>query len=187
MVDQNIPSEEDLIRAAQGGRLEAFTALYELYLPMVYNRVRYVIPVEDVDDVTQEIFIAVMRSLKTFRFQARFGTWLRTLVNRQVADYYRGRNPPEAALDRLSDAEPDRVLILKSHDDIDGIDERIILRQAMLSLPEHYREIILLRFADGLQFDEVASLHGQSLEATKSLFRRAIAALQKQVSDVRPP
>ena len=114
MVEQKVLLDEDLIRAAQEGRLDAFTALYELYLPMVYNRVCYVIPVEDVDDVTQEIFIAVMRSLRTFRFQARFSTWLRTLVNRQVADYYRERNPRETALDGLPDAEPDQLLILRS-------------------------------------------------------------------------
>jgi RNA polymerase sigma-70 factor (ECF subfamily) len=128
-----------------------------------------------------------MRSLRTFRFQARFSTWLRTLVNRQVADYYRERNPREDAIDGLSDAEPDRLLILRSQDAIDQLDERIILRQALKCLPEHYREIILLRFAEGMQFDEIAILHEQSLEATKSLFRRAISALQKQVTDVRPP
>jgi RNA polymerase sigma-70 factor (ECF subfamily) len=183
MVGPDTSTEEDLIRAVQSGGLEAFDELYKLYLPMVYNRVRYVIPAEDVEDVTQEIFIAVLRSLGTFRFEARFSTWLRTLVNRQVANYYRRRSIQDCTLDGIDDSDPDRIWFLKGRYDMDGLDERIVLRQALLGMPEHYREVILLRFADGLQFDEIANLQRQSLDATKSLFRRAIASLQKQVID----
>ena len=92
-------SDEDLIRAAQAGGEEAFDLLYERYFPLVFKRVRYVIPEDDIEDVTQDIFIAVIRSLKNFRYEARFSTWLRTLVNRQVADYYRGRRPVPISLD----------------------------------------------------------------------------------------
>jgi RNA polymerase sigma-70 factor (ECF subfamily) len=99
-----------LVRAAQGGRLEAFNALCERYLPTVYRRVRYMVPVEDVEDVTQEIFIAVMKSLKNFRYEARFSTWLRTLVNRQVANYYRGRNPAVDYLEEVGGPDPERSL-----------------------------------------------------------------------------
>jgi len=182
-------TEEELVRAAQAGTLDAFNVLYERYLPMVFNRVCYVIPREDVEDVTQEIFIAVIKSIKSFRFEARFSTWLRTLVNRQVADYYRRRNawetemvdPPE------DDADVDRNLTLSTQDDPDRLDDEIMLRHAMSRLPEHYREVILLRFAEGLQFDEIARMQKQSLEATKSLFRRAIASLQTQVLHAEQP
>ena len=49
--------------------MDAFTALYERYLPTVYKRIRFVIPEEDVDDITQEVFIAVVKSLKSFRYE----------------------------------------------------------------------------------------------------------------------
>jgi RNA polymerase sigma-70 factor, ECF subfamily len=185
MVSQMHPSDEELIRAAQAGASDAFGALYERYLSLVYKRVQYVIPEQDVEDVTQEIFIAVIRSLNSFRYEARFSTWLRTLVNRQVADYYRNRNPYEPSLD-AEDSDTERLPIpgvFASTNDMDGLDERILLRQALRDLPDHYREIILLRFADGLQFSEISELQCQSLEATKSLFRRAIATLDKQVHD----
>ena len=64
------------------------------------------------------------------------------------------------------------------------VDDEIILRQALHRLPENYQEILMLRFAEGLQFDEIAQINGQSLEATKSLFRRAVASLHKQVINV---
>jgi RNA polymerase sigma-70 factor, ECF subfamily len=176
-------SDDELIRAAQQGNLDCFNVLYERYWPLVYRRVRFVIPAEDVEDVTQEVFIAVVRSLKNFRYEARFSTWLRTLVNRQVADFYRSRRTKEAPLGLEDDPELERFRgaeLVLSHE---GLDDSIVLNQALQKLPDHYREIILLRFTEGLPFEEIARLQSQSLEATKSLFRRAIAALQNLMSN----
>jgi DNA-directed RNA polymerase specialized sigma24 family protein len=50
-----------------------------------------------------------------------------------------------------------------------------------LQLPEKYREVILLRFAEGMQFNEIARTLKQNQEATKSLFRRAMSALRKEL------
>jgi DNA-directed RNA polymerase specialized sigma24 family protein len=61
------------------------------------------------------------------------------------------------------------------------MEECLALRKALQQIPEQYQEVILLRFVDGLQFSEIAALHGQHLEATKSLFRRAVSALRDQL------
>jgi DNA-directed RNA polymerase specialized sigma24 family protein len=57
------------------------------------------------------------------------------------------------------------------------------IQGAMQQLPDHYQEIVLMRFADGLTFAQIAQERGQSLEATKSLYRRAIQALRQQMSE----
>ncbi len=175
-------SDETLVRLAQDGNLEAFTSLYERYLSVVYKRVRYSIPERDVEDVTQEIFMAALRSLRSFKGDSQFSTWLRVLVKRRIVDYYRRRNPHETELEfDVSEADqlmPEAVAITHGN-----LDEQIVLRRAMQALPEGYREILLLRFAEGLQFNEIAQLRGQSLEAAKSLFRRAIEALRRQLGD----
>lgn len=174
-------SDLELIQAAQRGDQGAFDILYDRYLPMVYNRVRFTVPESDVEDVTQEIFIGVLRSLRGFKGDARFSTWLRTLVNRRVADYYRSRNPAETELGTdLSEADP-VVTGLYVSANTGAIDDKIMLRRALNALPEAYREVLVLRFVEGLQFNEIAEERGQSLEATKSLFRRAVAALRKQI------
>lgn len=184
MIDRGFPSDETLVRLVQGGELAAFNTLYERYLPVVFGRVRCVIPESDVEDVTQEVFIAAMKSLDSFRFEAKFSTWLRTLVNRQVADYYRARKPQEPDLSiELVGEESERNAKLSVDGELDGRDDVIILRQALKQLPENYREVIVLRFVEGLRFEEIARLQGQSLEATKSLFRRAIALLSKRVQN----
>jgi RNA polymerase sigma-70 factor (ECF subfamily) len=183
MTQMNELSDDDLVRAAQGGGLDDFTALYDRFFPVVYNRVRFVVPPEDVEDVTQEVFIAVVRSLSSFRYEARFSTWLRTLVNRQVADYYRSRRPQNESLSAGDDQAEERYLGLAHPDPAASLDDQIIIRQALHRLPEHYREIILLRFAEGLPFEQIAKHQCQSLEAVKSLFRRAMQALQNQMRD----
>jgi RNA polymerase sigma-70 factor (ECF subfamily) len=168
-----LPEEVELIKTAQQGSLEAFNALYEHYLPFVFNRVRYLVPEEDVEDVTQEVFIAALRSLKGFRGEARFGTWLRTLTTRQIAEYYRRRKRPGVPLDEQTRAPQDPA----------ATDEALILRQAFCRLPQKYREILLLRFAENMPFQEIATRQQRTLEATKSLFRRAVLALNKLVGN----
>src|SRR5262245_37397324 len=84
-------SEEYLARQAQLGNREAFMTLYNLYLNKVYNRVKSRVPPQDVEDVVQEIFIDVMRSMNGFEQRSQFSTWLYTIVNRQIADFYRKR------------------------------------------------------------------------------------------------
>jgi RNA polymerase sigma-70 factor, ECF subfamily len=186
MNDLGALSEEELIGLAQQGVIEAFSRLYERFLPVVYNRVRYIVPAVDVEDVTQEVFIALLRSLEGFRGQSQFTTWLRTLTNRRVADYYRRRYRGEqGAVDAdLSDIAPatDGNLRLPSYTAV--ADDEMILRQALQALPEHYREVLLLRFAEDMKFQEIARNQGQSLEATKSLFRRAVAALRHELGEM---
>src|SRR5687768_5360954 len=78
-------SDEQLAKLAQQGDKEAFLSLYNRYLNRVYNRVKSKVPYQDVEDVTQDIFIAVVRSLDSFEQRSRFNTWLYTIVNRQIA------------------------------------------------------------------------------------------------------
>jgi RNA polymerase sigma-70 factor (ECF subfamily) len=179
MTTPTAASDELLIQQFRNGNSNAFNELYKRYLSKVYRRVRCVIPEADVEDVTQEVFLAALKSLGSFRGDAQFGTWLRTLTNRKVAEYYRKRN-------RKSEAP--QVPLLDAIGYTEGgssksMEERIALRNALNQLPDNYREVILLRFVEGMQFNEIAELTGQNLEAVKSLFRRAISALRKKLDE----
>ena len=170
-------SDEHLIQQFVQGDLQAFDSLYNRHIKAVYKRVRYVIPDTDVEDVTQEVFIAALNSLPSFRGQARFSTWLRTLTNNKVAEYYRKRSRKKETM------QVDLVHAERrgDHSKASNFEDRIALRSALNKLPEQYREVILLRFAEGMQFNEIAELLEQNPEATKSLFRRAMSALRKKL------
>jgi len=178
----NSLSDEMLAKQAQAGDKEAFFTLYNRYLNKVYNRVKSKIPIQEAEDVTQDVFIAVSRSLKSYKQEARFNTWLYTIVNRQIADFYRRRGRVSSGNDAEVDLEAGENVpsVLDSQE----IDRSMLIQKAMDKLPEHYQEIILLRFADGLTFNEIAEQRDQSLEAIKSLYRRAIQAVRAEMHEV---
>ena len=169
--------DNQLVELAKQGNQEAFSCLYDRYLPKVYKKVWFKIPAEHVEDVTHEIFIQVIRSLATFRGDSKFSTWLWTLSQRQIADFYRSKQWKNTETELYQNAIDDFENYFLSPDSPD-IDTNIMLRQAIQKLPDHYQEIILLRFVDGYKFREIAKLTGRKLEATKSLYRRAITELR---------
>lgn len=171
-------SDEALAKRAQQGEREAFLALYDRYLDRVYNRVKSRVPPQHVEDVTQDIFIAVLRSLNQFEQRSRFSTWLYTIVNRHIADFYRHRQHHQDS--QSVGLEIVEQLVAETPDQAYG-DEQALLQGALQALPPHYQEVILMRFADGMTFAEIAQERGQSLEAIKSLYRRAIQALRDKM------
>lgn len=176
------PTDEHLARQAQRGNQAAFLGLYERYLDRVYRRVRSRVPETYVEDVTQEIFIAMLRALNGYEQRSQFSTWLYTIVNRQIADFYRRfyRRERNDAVNQAYQGS-----LTTGHSGGSGtLDEHIGLQMALGELPVHYQEVILQRFADGLTFAEIAEQREQKLEAVKSLYRRAIQALRDQIGGI---
>ena len=168
-------SDECLIQQVVKGNREAWDALYLRHVKTVYTRVHYVIPEMDVEDVTQEVFIAMLRSLPSFRGEAKFSTWLRTLTNNKVAEYYRKRSRKNDAMQ--VDLEYAEWSSDNSNDN--SMEDRVTVRHALSRIPKPYREIILLRYIEGMPFNEIADYLNKNVEATKSLHRRAISSLKE--------
>jgi RNA polymerase sigma-70 factor (ECF subfamily) len=168
-------SDESLIQQFVQGDLEAFESLYCRHVKAVYNRVRFVIPETDVEDVVQEVFLATLSSLRKFRGEAQFTTWLRTLTNHKVAEYYRRRSRKKETM------QVDLVQAENQGDDHNAIsiEDIIALQNALMRLRDLYREIILLRFAEEMPFNEIAVYMKKKPEAVKSLYRRAMSALEQ--------
>ena len=171
------PADETLVDQVQNGKWEAFELLYQRYFPRVYNRLRALTPPEDVEDLTQEVFLAVVRSLGRFERGSAFSTWLYAIINHKVSDYYRRREKRED----MERSSLNQETTLLSRNPWPRAEDRTLVRQILLRLTERHREVLLLRFAEGLPFKEVAQAMDLSLEATKSLYRRAITAARKEL------
>jgi RNA polymerase sigma-70 factor, ECF subfamily len=182
-VNVSLPSDEELVALAQSGSLEAFGQLYERFLPMVYARVRFKIPTSDVDDVTQEVFVAVMKSLGSFRSNSKLSTWIQTITHRKIVDYYRARHTPVVEQDDALDTMMTKHNVEQYRDTLSTTDDVLSVQAALNQLPQHYQDILLMRMVDDLPFQEIARLNGQTLEATKSLFRRSLSALAKKMEE----
>lgn len=166
-------TDEALARMAQAGDRAAFETLCDRCLPVVYKRLRALLPPEAVEDVTQEVFIAALGSLENYAGKSLFRTWLGAIARHKAMDFYRrrGRQPETVSLEASED-------VLGSDGDQD---DRMTVRLALQRLPTNYQEILLLRFADGLPFERAAATLSITLEACKSRYRRAIAALEQEM------
>ena len=180
--NNELENEADLVRRSQDGSVEAFSLISEHYLPIVHRRIWFSIPTEDADDVTQEVFITLVRKISTFRGTAKFSTWLYTITNRKIADYYRRNSKKEMNYAISLDEEGVHKVNLGT-DDSETLDKMIMLRKGFSQIPKQYKEVLILRMVDGLSFQEVAVDLGISYEATKSLFRRAMSSLQKAIGE----
>ena len=167
--------ERELVAQAQAGDRAAFCQLYDHYLPTVYARVCALVPLAEAEDVTQEVFLSVARSVRNFRGDSAFSTWVSSIVKRRVADYYRqaARRVSQVPLPEDYDAPPENSLCME---------EELVIKQVLHALPEHQREVILLRLVEGLPFDEVASRLGFKVGAAKVRFYRAIAACRERLT-----
>ena len=168
--------QQDLVIQARGGDKEALGLLYDEFLPIVYRRVCTLVPVTDAEDVTQEIFISMVRSINNFRGDAKFSTWLYNIVHRRVADYYR-RNA--AKLD-----EPEIDENIASNQDPIGVENELLLKQILYRLTYQQREIILLRIVDSLSFKEIAKKLDIELGAAKLRFYRAISSCKEKAAEM---
>jgi RNA polymerase sigma factor (sigma-70 family) len=94
-----------------------------------------------------------------------------------VAEYYRRRSRKKETM------QVDLVYAERRSDQSNttSMEDRIALFTALNQLPKQYCEVIILRFAEGLQFNEIAKLLKKNPEAIKSLFRRALSALREKM------
>lgn len=169
--------EHELVAAAQEGDQVAFGELYDHYLTKVYRRVYSLVPEIDVEDVTQEVFISVARSIGSFRGGSSFSTWLYRIVKRRVADFYRKRER------QVEQVELEKASQTPGENPLGDASDALLLQQALRALPESHREIILLRLAEGLPFQEVADRLGIKLGAAKLRFYRAIEACKNKIAE----
>lgn len=169
--------ERGLVEAARAGDQAAFRQLYDHYLPLVYARVCALVPRSDAEDVTQEVILSVARSIGSFQGRCAFITWVNSIVKRRVADYYRrsSRQVPQVPLAQGGDA--------LAGNDLESLEEELVVKQVLQSLPGQQREVILLRLVEELPFKEVASRLGIQIGAAKMRFYRAIAACQERLAE----
>lgn len=152
--------DETLASQAQQGNMTAFAALVDRHKGHVYRTLYQVVGDEqDAQDLAQEVFLKLYRSLSGFRGEAAFATWLHRLTLNTAFDWLRARRrrplqvPLEPAVEQgVEPASPEG-----SAEDIAlGVERREVLLQALRELPPNYRQVILLRHFHHLNYQEIA-------------------------------
>ncbi|HKW32274.1 MAG TPA: sigma-70 family RNA polymerase sigma factor [Candidatus Acidoferrum sp.] len=177
--------EFELIDRILGGHHEGFYELISPYEHRVFMTAYDILQVEaDAEEVAQEAFLKAFRSLRSFRREAQFSTWLLRITVNEARMRLRKRR--EISLDSVfpNHEEGDYTpILLVDWREIPAEallreETRRLLRESLAALPENYREIITLRDVNGLSNAETAEILGLTLGNTKVRLLRARITLR---------
>jgi RNA polymerase sigma-70 factor (ECF subfamily) len=166
-----------LLKQAQQGDAEAFAALFESLRPGVFAIASRWVPFHEAEDVVMETYLKAWRSLPRFRGGSSLKTWLFRIAYNCSMDYMRTRYRNQAHVvlegdrggdeDRpLPEAPDDRVVL--PVDQMAAEERAVDVRRALAQIPEEHRVTLMLRFADGLSYAEIAAATGVSIGTVMS-------------------
>jgi len=184
--------DSELVVAAQDGSSDAFSVLVDRYYNKVYGLIYRISGPTDAEDLTQDVFVRVLKALREFQFkgQASFRTWLyRIAVNTTINELRkrkRRRVREGPSLDQTVETD-DGDFAREVADDADRPEDavertetRSNVWRALQALKPEYREALVLVDIEGLAYQEAAQILGCALGTLKSRVARARAAFGMQ-------
>ncbi len=186
--------EEDrqLVARAQAGDISAFEALVDANRDKVYGlALRMTRSEADAAEIAQDTFLSAYQHLKDFRGDAAFGSWVHRIAANNSLMRLRHRRVVQAAEGELQGPEFTERGSLAEYPAQDwsrSAEGRILdaelgraIQEATDRLPEGYREVFLLKDLDGLSYEQIAEVTGDSIPAIKSRLHRARLALREAI------
>lgn len=179
-----------LIEEALGGSQASYGKLMKKYYQLIYNLVyRMISKKEDVEDLTQEAFIKAFNSLRNFDKQFAFSTWLFKIATNNAIDYLRKKKLSTFSIDK--DIETDdndfkfEIPDIENKPDKKIMDDQMrkILDEAIDSLPEKYKEVIVLRHRQEKEYEEIAKMLKLPLGTVKAHIFRGRELLNKYLKE----
>lgn len=169
-------TEAELISGCRAGEHEAFEELVKRYHTAVLRVCVSLMGTQDVDDLVQDIFIRIFRRIHTFQGKSALFTWIYEItVNRCRDELRRRRRRRWFSLQSLPQERVDQLTIedesVSEH--IERSEMRQQLRRAVNQLDAKYRELIVLRDFEELDYGEIAKITGITLSLVKSRLYQA--------------
>jgi RNA polymerase sigma-70 factor (ECF subfamily) len=180
-------SDEDLVESTLGGDENAFSQLYDRYRHPVYSTVyRIIQDAEEAHDATQETFVKLYRSLRSWNPQkARFSTWLYRLAANHAIDCWRVRRRraespmPEDEGERSLRENPLGEAIRSPYHEVERKEKVNEIRRCVDSLPDLQKKVFILRYFQELKLEEIAEMESCSLGTIKTSLFRATQAIRR--------
>jgi RNA polymerase sigma-70 factor (ECF subfamily) len=185
-------AEEDavLVKQAIAGHEEAFRALIKRYrnpvAQIVYKLVR---DRNQIEDLSQEVFIKAFHHLKDFDYEHQFASWLFKIANNHCIDYIRKKKLKVYSISdqtRIDEGEMEYEIPDSTYEpDLNMLREQKsrLIRQAIDSLPKKYHEVIVLRHQEELSYEEIAEKTGLPVNTIKVQLFRAREMMYKFLKD----
>ena len=181
-----------LVRSIQAGDIAAFDQLVLKHKDKLFNLVYWFLgDYQEANDCAQETFIKAFKSIKKFRFESEFSTWLyriamNTCKNRLKSSAYRWKkktvpleNPEGSNGGNFSHAI--RNDSTSPVNELEKKERLILIKKSINSLPEEQKRMVVLRDIQGLSYDEIAGISGLNLGTVKSRLARGRLELRNKL------
>ncbi len=171
-------TDVELIAKAISGREDGFEELVRRYQRPITNYVFRMLNDYDASlDVTQEVFIKVYNSLSRYSPEYKFSTWLYRIAHNAAIDYIRRRSPNQQSIETENKDGAYQLQIESPNptpeQERERSEWRTEIEAVVKCLPSVYRELILLRHAQDLSYDEIAEITNLPLGTVKNRLFRA--------------
>jgi RNA polymerase sigma-70 factor, ECF subfamily len=170
--------DDGLVHAAREGDRAAFGRLYDRYARMVHGILLARVPSREVDDLVQEVFLAALRQLHALRDVSRFGAWLSTITRNRANDHYRKSGPEAAVTEPVSEEQTEG----RANDPASEQEAALILA-TIRTLPEAYREPLILRLVEGMTGPEIAAHTGLKHGSVRVNLCRGMQLLREKLDE----
>ncbi len=173
-----VPEEGEvvsLVAAAREGDRAAFGRLYERYARMVHGILLGRAPLEEVEDLLQDVFVRAMRQVHTLRDVNCFGGWLATVARNRANDYHR------KSVETIEFAEDSPSQELEKPRSSGPGDDGAAILGVIRGLPEAYRETLILRLVEGMTGPEIADRTGLTAGSVRVNLHRGMQMLREKL------
>ena len=182
-------SDSDLVRLAQGGQRIAYEELVRRWsarvLAVCHAKVR---SGHTAEEFAQEALLRGLRALATLEDPAKFGPWLCGIASRVCLDWLKSGQARQVSLDAMSDGQADAWVAQEAESPYEAAaradDQRRLLAE-VATLPEPYREVILLYYCDDVTYQDVAAALGVSTATVNARLTKARAMLRERLSGMQ--
>jgi len=180
--------ELNLISAAREGDPDAYGRLVELHQDRVFATIlRHVRDEHKARDLAQETFIQAYRAIHTYEDRAKFSTWLYRIALNLVTSQHRsdvalkrGGGNAKASLDAEGMPEPDAT-VRGPDENVAANEIGVIVREAIETLEDEYKSVVILRDLQGLSYEEVAEVLGLAPGTVRSRLHRGREKLREKL------
>ena len=161
----------------------ALERFYELFFDRVYGYVRRMLGEDGIaEDVTQDVFMHIQRSIHTYDPAREPGPWVFTIATNKVRDFWRSRRHKDAHLEAsLDDEEHPIQPVARDKGPLPELEREELSRQLSRAIDElapGMRETLLLRSFEGLSFEEIGTRIGRNETAARKRYSRALGHLR---------
>ncbi len=184
---RNNPTDEELIVRFQEGDTSAFEEIVRRFKDQLVNfAYRFLGNIEEAEDIVQETFLRVFRKKNAYRNVAKFSTWIYTITgNLAKTELRRRKRRKLISLSSLGFEDKDFELTDTKKGPEESVHELIkdeFIQQAINTLPEKFREVIIFRDIQELSYEEISKIVNIPLGTVKSRVNRGRLKLQDKLS-----